>query len=205
MKASLQDWIHFRNPQYRYTGWKIHVSTNRREAQEALAALAVTFGIAVFKFAHDLPTLQKGAQAGKTAVFYHTEKTIEDAPIDWAAFIAEAERIVLSKGGPGAAVQRDRRVPGTCSVFYRNDQDRDGGYVKRYGITSFAKANGIPEERIFNLGGHPDPFAHVEIKNGTPFIDGKKHDYVIPSAPLDARVNLSFAERIQNWRSHFHR
>lgn len=151
------------------TGWKLHISASTVEAQEKLAELAMDYKITEFKFAPEkwFPNFLNPEyhQCGKTAVFYHTERGTHGQEIDWEGFIREAEKIVMKHGGPGPAVQRDRTIPGSQAVHYRNDRGANGEkYVPRAGLTGYMQVNGISESQSHNLAGLPDPFKHIQLR-----------------------------------------
>jgi Ca2+-binding EF-hand superfamily protein len=160
--------------QSQYTGWKIHVSASTVQAQEALVALAIKHGLGEFKFGDIDKFQEKGFhQAGKTAVFYHTELGVDGKPIDWAKFVQEADNIVNKLGGPGQPVLNDKAVKGSKAVFYRNDHgvvgdfDHTGEprYVANKDLEAYAKQKGLPLDRLYNLGDRPDPFKEIEVKS----------------------------------------
>lgn len=151
-----------------HTGWKLHVSAAHPEALEGLAQLGIRHGIPEFKFIDQkhFPRMQNPShkQAGKTAVFFYHEQTVNGAAIDWRAFMQEAEEIVHKHGGPGPVVQRDKPIAGSKALYYRNDHGAHGSrYVPRDGITQYGERNGIRESQLHNLPGAPDPFHHIDL------------------------------------------
>lgn len=150
------------------TNWKIHVSAQSTEATEELVKLAMAYELPEFKIAgSDLHTRFQHAaenQSGKTAVFWHYEQTASGKPIDWDAFVRDAEQIVERHGGPGPAVQRDRLIPGAKASYYRNETGVNGEkYVPRRDLTQYMRDNGIDSVHAHNLAEVPDPFKHIDL------------------------------------------
>lgn len=163
-------WVRFLSDHKEHSsGWKLHVSVKTKEGQEALAKLALDYGLRAFKFAQDPDHFQHKdfAQAGKTAVFYHSEKNLQGARIDWEQFIRRAEMIVDLHGGPGVEVQRDRKIPGAKATYYRNEHGALGEhYVARAGLTIYAKRHDINDSMMYNLARETDPFIHIDLSRG---------------------------------------
>ncbi|MFO0389295.1 MAG: hypothetical protein ACK502_06210 [Alphaproteobacteria bacterium] len=153
------------------TGWKIHISAKTPEAIRELAELGEKYKIPAFKLAATNEKLEmfqdptKG-QSGKAAVFYYAENGADGKPINWQAFTQEAQNILDRNGGAGAAVQRDKALPGSDGIFYRHGEDMDGNYRPRDGITQYMRDRDIPSAMSYNLGNRADPFADISVKSG---------------------------------------
>ncbi len=167
----------FMHPSDGGTGWKIHISAKTPEAIRALADLGAKYQIPAFKLAMTEERLDRfqnpdNGQAGKAAVFYYAEKGVDGKTIDWQAFMQEAQNVLDRNGGAGAAVQRDKALPGGDGIYYRHGEDAEGNYRPRAGITEYMRGRGIDSEMSFNLGGRDDPFEDISVKSGAANVPG---------------------------------
>lgn len=152
-------------------GWKLHISATTEAAQQELLALTRRYHIPSLKYwSHPeekqqiLHNGEVDKQYGKNFVIYCSERNGNMQPIDWQAFVNEADAIVRKHGGAGIPVRGSRKIPGSAGMFYCCDRNENGMYISREaGSWSVREGELDIGERYKRIAGMPDPFADIMV------------------------------------------
>jgi hypothetical protein len=144
-------------------GWKVHVSVEMSEIEQAWDAVLPVVGGARLLCKVAGPALldrlgdPEHRQAGKAIVIYDHGHPLAADPAFWSGLLGDVERALRGAGvRPGWTVGGDRPVAGSGYSHVRNDAAATGAYSRAEGH--------------FNPGGSDCPFDGVTVKSRLPLL-----------------------------------